>query len=263
MTRALKLSANLGFLWQELPLLERIERAAHWGFPAVELHWPYDVPPEQIAAACRRNRVELMGLNTPLGDRPGDFGLAAAVGREAEFRAGFLQALDYCRLAGAQSIHVMAGVANNDDKQSVLGTFKSNLDWALAMARDTGTTLLLEPINTYDKPGYALDRVEVADQLLTLVDDANVKIMFDCYHVARMGGDVLVLMAKYIDRIGHIQVAAVPDRGEPDGGDLDYQAVFDLIGRLDYAGYVGCEYKPRAATDTGFSWLRDLRISKP
>lgn len=249
----IRLSANLGFMWPDRPLLQRIEAAGRAGFKAIELHWPYDVPAADIAAACRRAGVILLGLNTRVGDAAAsEFGVGALPGREADFAAALDQALDYCRVTGATAIHAMAGVVA-DTAQSAT-TLVANLNAASRKAADLGVTILLEPINPRDKPGYFYHRAERAAEIIADVGAPNVKLMYDAYHVGVGQGDVIRRLERHLPIIGHIQIAAVPSRAEPDEGELNYPAIFDAIEATGYSGWVGCEYKPRADTDAGLAW---------
>jgi hydroxypyruvate isomerase len=255
-----RFSANLGFLWTDRPLLARIEAAAGAGFRAIEVHWPYDTPAADVKAACAHHGLAMLGLNTVRGDRPGDFGLAAVPGREAEFAASLEQSVAYCRAAGFSAIHVMAGVVPPGQAELAAELFVKHVELAAAKAADAGLTILLEPLNRRDAPGYFYASIERADEIITAVGRPNVKIMFDCYHVAVMQGDVLKRLERFMPRIGHVQVAAVPSRAEPDEGEIAYPAVFTALDRLGYAGWVGCEYKPRADTDAGLAWVKKLGV---
>lgn len=249
----IKLSANLGFMWPDRPLLERIAAAGWAGFRAVELHWPYDVPAADIAAACRAADVRLLGLNTAVGNAAaGEFGLCALPGREADFTAAFTQALDYARVTGAAAIHVMAGVA--PDTPETEWTLVQNLRAASAEAAMVGVTVLLEAINPRDKPGYFYHRVERAAEIIESVGAPNVRLMYDAYHVGVGQGDVIRRFEALLPLIGHVQIAAVPSRAEPDEGELSYPDIFDAIEASGYDGWVGCEYRPRADTDAGLRW---------
>jgi hydroxypyruvate isomerase len=257
-----KLSANLGFLWPDLPLLERIEAAGRAGFRAIELHWPYDVPPESVQEACARHAMRLLGLNTPLGDvAKGDFGLAAVPGREAEFQQGFDLALAYARASGANAVHAMAGVVPVSERNNGRHVFRRNISVAADKSAEHAITLLLEAINPRDMPGYFYSTLgEVAD-LMDAIDRPNLRLMFDVYHVAVAEGNILTKLDRHLPRIGHVQIAAVPSRAEPDEGEVCYRAVFEALDRLGYAGWVGCEYKPRAGTQDGLRWTEALGVS--
>jgi hydroxypyruvate isomerase len=253
-----KLSANLGFLWPELHLMERFSAAAAAGFMAVELHWPYEVPAEQVRSVCARLGLKLLGINTPVGSRDGDFGLAAVPGREEEFKAAFVQSLDYVVTAGGSSIHVMAGNLSGADRQSALETFRDNLRWAEPLALEKSIDLLIEPINSVDKPDYAIHSIEDGLCVLQGLDGTGVRIMFDCYHVGRETGGVERRLREALDKVGHIQIAAVPSRAEPDEGELDYRTIMQTIQTIGYKGFVGCEYRPRSNTDAGLAWRNSI-----
>lgn len=252
----IKLSANLGFLWPDRPLLDRIAAAANAGFRAIELHWPYDVPSEQVKEACERNKLTLLALNTAKGDQPGDFGLGALTGRESEFAASFQQALVYARIARASAIHVMAGVCLDTPKTEA--TLVANLRAAADAAPEL--TVLLEPINPRDKPGYFFHAIERAAEIVALTGRRNIRIMFDVYHVGVGQGDILTRLRRFLALIGHVQIAAVPSRAEPDEGEINYRAVFAALEKLNYSGWVGCEYRPRNGTDDGLVWRQTLGV---
>lgn len=255
-----KFSANLGFLWTDLPLLDRIAAAASAGFKAVELHWPYDIAAGLVKQACEDHGVQLLGINTPVGDAAkGDFGVGALPGRQADFEKSLHQAADYARQSGTSSVHVMAGVVEPAAKPEATEIFARNLAFAADAAPDL--TLLLEPINQRDKPGYFYSTIAEAAALIDRVGAPNIRIMFDVYHVGVSEGDILKRLERHLPMIGHVQIAAVPSRAEPDEGEIAYSAVFAALDRLGYAGWVGCEYKPRAGTDEGLRWLKALQVS--
>jgi hydroxypyruvate isomerase len=258
----LRFSANLGFLWPDLPLIARIEAAARAGFKAVELHWPYDVPPEDVERSCARHGLRLLGINTPVGDvAKGDFGLAAVTGREAEFQAAFDVAVAYARASGASAIHAMAGVVPAGERETAGHVFRHNIARAADKAARHGISVLLEAINPRDKPGYFYSTLgEVAD-LMSQIARPNLRMMFDVYHVAISEGDILTKLERYLPIIGHVQIAAVPSRAEPDEGEIAYSAIFEALERLGYAGWVGCEYKPRGDTLQGLRWTRALGVT--
>jgi 2-dehydrotetronate isomerase len=256
-----RFSANLGFLWPDRPLLQRIEAAALAGFKAVELHWPYDVPAEAVKQTCARHRVKLLGLNTHPGDTAaGDFGLGAVAGREAEFQASVDQAISYCVGSGAESIHAMAGVVAPEQRQQASEVFTHNLLQAADKAAEHGLTLLLEAINPRDKPGYFYSTLADVADVMAAVGRTNVRMMFDVYHVGLAEGDVLAKLDRYLPLVGHVQIASVPARAEPDQSEVPYSAVFEALDALGYDGWVGCEYKPRAGTDKGLAWIKALGV---
>ena len=252
----LRFSANLGFLWPELDLIGRIEAAAAVGFRAVELHWPYEVAAGDVRAACKRHGLALLGVNTGVGDvSRGEFGLGAVAGREADFQALVDQSINYCRDSGAISIHAMPGLIAPDQRTAARLTFLRNLEVASKKAAQHELTLLLEPINPHDKPGYFYSRISEAAEIIEELGAANVKLMFDVYHVGMTEGNVLRQLERYMPMIGHIQIAAVPSRAEPDEGEIAYDRVLKAIDALGYEGWIGCEYKPRACTLAGLGWV--------
>jgi hydroxypyruvate isomerase len=253
-------SANLGFLWTELPLPERIAAASRAGFRAVELHAPYDYPAEMIADACRQHGVKLLGINTPAGGQPGDNGLAAVPGREREAMADIDQAFDYAHAAGATAVHVMAGRIAPEQKVEARRVLGEALRHAAGRAEALGLVALIEPINQRNIPGYFYASVEEAAEIVAEIGSANLKIMFDFYHVAILQGDVIMRLRRHLAAIGHVQIAAVPSRAEPDEGEIAYRAIFAELDALGYDGWVGCEYRPRAGTDAGLGWVEALGV---
>ena len=252
-----RFSANLGFLFHERPEVERIAAAAAAGFPAVEMHWPYAVPAADMKAALARSGVTMLGINTPVGNAAaGDFGLGAVPGREAEFRQAFETSLTYGAAIGATAIHCMAGHVPEGQRDAAEDTFAANLRAAADRAAEAGITLLIEPINHRDKPGYVLHRVEQAASIIEKVGRRNVKIMFDGYHVQITQGDLIRRLETFLPLIGHVQIAGVPDRAEPDRGEVNYPEILRALDRIGYAGWIGAEYKPSGRTEDGLGWLR-------
>jgi hydroxypyruvate isomerase len=258
----LRFSANLGFLWPDRPLIARIDAAANAGFKAVELHYPYAVPAAEMADACRRNGVVLLGINTNVGSGADPHvGLGAVPGREADFAALFAQALAYAVTAGGNAIHVMAGRVPESERATAADVFVANLRRVAPQAAAHRLMLLLEALNPHDMPGYFYSRIDEAADILDRVAAPNLRLMFDAYHVGRVGDDVFALLDRHIGRIGHVQIAAVPSRAEPDEGALDYRAVFGRLEAIGYNGWVGCEYRPRASTDDGLTWMKTLGVT--
>jgi hydroxypyruvate isomerase len=256
-----RLSANLGFLWADKPLVARIDAAARAGFRAVEMHWPYDVPAAEVAQAARRNGVALLGINTAPGRfEAGERGLGAVPGRARDFLATLDQSIDYCKLSGATAIHVMAGNVAATDRARARAVFADNLRIAAAKAAVHRITLLLEPLNPNDSPGYFYSTLAEAVSLIEELALPNLKLQFDVYHVARSEGDVLVKLEKYRRHIGNVQIAAVPSRSEPDEGEIAYPVIFAALDRLQYGGFIGCEYKPRGDTDEGLRWIERMGL---
>lgn len=249
----MRFSANLGLLWADRPLPEAIRAAAAAGFCAVECHWPYDTPPQAVRAALQDSGLPMLGLNTAPGAvTAGDFGLSALPGREDEARAAIDAGLDYAAAIGAGALHVMAGNATGAEAET---TFRGNLVYACGRAAALGITILIEPLNRHDAPGYFLTTTDQAAGLIGALQLPNLKLMFDCYHVGRQEGDVGQRLAALLPVIGHIQFASVPDRGPPDEGELCYDILFARIADLGYDAPLGAEYRPRGATGDGLGWL--------
>lgn len=249
----MKFSANLGFLWTDRPLPDAVRAAKAAGFDAVECHWPYDVPTDAVKAALAETGLQMLGLNTRRGDvAAGDNGLAAIPGREAEARAAIDEAIAYATAIGTPNIHVMAGFAAGEEAHQ---TFVANLRYACNSAASAAITILIEPLNRYDAPGYFLT---TTDQALNIIDDVavpNLKLMFDCYHVQLMEGDLTNRIKDLLPFVGHIQFASVPDRGAPDHGEINYDHVFRVIADLGYDAPIGAEYKPTGETASSLGWL--------
>ncbi|MGB7240660.1 MAG: TIM barrel protein [Sulfitobacter sp.] len=245
-------SANLGFLWAGRPLPDAIRAAKAAGFVAVECHWPYDTPAPEVKAALVETGLPMLGLNTVRGNvDAGENGLAALPGREDEARAAIDQAVTYARAIGAKAVHVMAGFAQGPAAEA---SFVANLTYACSRAPDL--TILIEPLNRHDAPGYFLANTETACAIIERVGASNLKLMFDCYHVGRTEGDLLTRLKNLGDLIGHIQFASVPDRGAPDHGEINYPWLFAQIDKLGWGMPLGAEYKPGQATEDTLHWLR-------
>lgn len=250
-------SANLGFLWQELALPEAIRAAKAAGFDAVECHWPYTVPVESVRSTLQETGFIMLGLNTSRGDpAAGDNGLCAIPDRIEEARAAIRQAIDYAAAIKTPNVHVMAGKAQGDAAHR---TFVENLRYACELAMPYGITILIEPLNLRDAPGYFLSTSVQAVEIIETVGASNLKLMFDCYHLQIMEGDLTRRLERLLPLIGHVQIAAVPDRGEPDAGEIDYRHILKHLEHLGYRRPIGAEYRPHSTTDAGLSWMEALR----
>lgn len=253
-----RFSANLGFLWTELSLPDAIAAAGNAGFDAVECHWPYDTPADQIRAALEATQLPMLGLNTLRGNTAnGDNGVAAITGREQEARDYIDQAVDYAAAVQCQNVHVMAGFTDQGDAAE--NTFRENLLYASAKGECVGVNILIEPLNHFDAPGYHLSTLDAALTTIKSVGKTNIKVMFDCYHLQIMQGDLTRKLTAHLSSIGHIQIAAVPDRGEPDQGELHYPNLLNTLNELGWNGYIGAEYKPRTDTAAGLTWMNDYK----
>ncbi len=255
-----RFAANLGYLFTERPLLERINAAAAAGFKAIELQFPYDIPASAVKAAIEKNKLTILGLNTPPGAREGEFGLAAVPGREKDWQALFGRALDYASAIGASAIHCLAGKVAPEQRPAADRVFADNLTKAAELAAAKNITLLIEPINARDRPNYFLNHVEHAADIIGKIGIANIRMQFDFYHVQIVGGDLIYRLEKFMPLIGHLQCAAVPSRHEPDEGEVSYPAVFEAVDRLGYKGWIGAEYRPRARTEDGLGWARGYGV---
>lgn len=252
-----RFSANLGFLWTELPLPDAIRAAAKAGFDAVECHWPYDCPTDQVKSALDETGLPMLGLNTRRGDvQAGENGLCALPGRETEAWASVEDALGYATTIGAGAVHAMAGKAEGKRARD---TFIATLKRAADRAESMGITILIEPLNAFDAPGYFLQSLDQAAEIIAKVAAPNVRLMFDCYHVGRTEGNVLSQLDRHLPITGHVQFASVPDRGTPDHGEVDYHAVFDRLKALGWDQPLGAEYRPVGATNDSLGWLAELR----
>ncbi len=253
-----RFSANLGFLFPDRPEIERVAAAASCGFKAVEMHWPYHVPAHDMHEALASHDLAMLGLNMPVGNAAGDFGLAALPSRENEFQHALDQALSYGSTIRASAIHCLAGIVSPDDRAAAERAFIANLQIAADRASQAGMTILIEPMNHRDRPGYFLHHVEQAAAIIGQARRRNIKIMFDCYHVQITQGDLITRLKNHLDLIGHVQVAAVPSRAEPDEGEVNYREIFRTLDSLGYQGWVGAEYRPRGRTEDGLGWLSEL-----
>ena len=245
----MKFSANLGFLWTDRPLANAIRAARAAGFDAVECHWPYGESIEDVRSALDETGLPMLGLNTIKGDSNG---LSAMPGHETEAQIAIDQGLEYGQQIGAKNLHVMAGITDHPDAHAC---FLNNLRYASEQAIKAGIGILIEPLNPVDVPGYFLSTQEQARAIVAELGLANVRVMFDCYHVGKTEGDVLKELSKCWDTLGHIQFAGVPDRSEPDQGSVDYPTIFEAIRTAGWDAPLGAEYRPSAGVEEGLGWL--------
>ena len=255
-----RFAANLGYLFTERPLLERIDAAAAAGFKAIELQFPYDVPASAVKAAIERNKLTILGLNTPQVSARANSVLrplrdARRIGKNCS-RAPWL----YASAIGASAIHCLAGKVAPEQRPAADKVFADNLAKAADLAAEKNITLLIEPINSRDRPNYFLNHVEHAADVIAKVGKANIRMQFDFYHVQIVGGDLIYRLEKFLPVIGHLQCAAVPSRHEPDEGEVNYPAVFEAVDRVGYKGWIGAEYRPRARTEDGLGWARHYGV---
>ena len=260
-----RFAANLSMLYNDLDFLDRYAAAARDGFKAVEFLFPYAYEPSVLQARLTENGLQQVLFNAPPGDwDAGERGIACVPGREAEFRAGIERAIDYAQALECPRIHVMAGIVPaNADAAAVHATYVSNLRLAARLAAVHGIQLMLEPINGRDMPGFFLSRQDQAHALITEIGEANIRVQMDLYHCQIVEGDLAAKIRQYLPSglVGHIQIAGVPERHEPDVGEINYPYLFDLMDKLGFEGWVGCEYKPARgaaphATRDGLGWLQ-------
>lgn len=256
-----RFAANLSMLYPQHEFLDRFAAAAADGFEAVEFLFPYDYSANELKQRLSDNGLVQALFNAPPGDwAAGERGIATLPGREDEFRSGFDRALEYAAVLGNTRVHVMAGLlAAESDRARHHSVYLQNLAYAADQAGKAGITVLLEPINTRDMPGFFLNRQDQAQAICKEVGATNLKVQFDCYHCQIVEGDLATTLRRDFDCIGHIQIAGVPDRHEPDQGEVNYPYLFELMDHLGYDGWVGCEYRPKGDTSTGLQWLRDWK----
>jgi 2-dehydrotetronate isomerase len=256
-----RFAANLTMMFTDVPFPARFERAARAGFSAVEFLFPYDHAPEEVAGWLKDHRLQNVLFNLPPGDwGAGERGLTAVPGREAEFRESVATALRYADALGTPTLHAMAGlVPSGVEWDACRRTYVENLKFAAAAIGATGRTLVIEAINPRDMPGFFLTSQKQAHALREAIASPHVKVQMDFYHAQIVDGDLAMCFRTHAAHIGHVQIASVPARHEPDEGEVNYPFLFDLLDELGYAGWVGCEYRPRALTEAGLGWLEARR----
>lgn len=263
-----RFSANLSFLFNEVPFLERFGEAAHAGFRAVEFAFAYDFQVRDVAARVAEHALEVVLINAPPGNwDAGDRGLASLPGREHEFAASIVTALRFAQALRCPRLHVMAGVlpegADDEERTRRLRTYKRNLRFACQEAAEQNVTVLIEPLNPRDVPRYLLSTQGEAHAIREEVGMANLKVQMDLYHAQIVEGDLATKVRRYLPQVGHVQIAGVPGRAEPDVGEINYPYLFRLLDELKYDGWVGCEYRPAVSTAEGLGWLYKLIDRRP
>src|SRR4029453_16573355 len=254
-----KLAANLTMLFGEVPFLERFKAAAEAGFSAVEYLFPYDHDREVLGRQLRDHGL-CQGLhNLPAGNwAAGERGIACLPDRVDEFKAGVDQAIDYATALDCTRVNCLAGIQTPAVPSSAAReTFTRNVEYAASRLKAAGIQLMIEPINTRDVPGFFLNTTRQALDVIAAVGSDNVFVQFDIYHMQIMEGNVASTIEKHLPSIGHMQLADVPGRYEPGTGEIDYGSLFDLVDRIGYGGWIGCEYIPLAGTSNGLHWAKD------
>jgi 2-dehydrotetronate isomerase len=256
----LKFAANLSFLYQEIPFLDRFEAASKDGFKGVEYLFPYDWSGEELRQILRQFGLKQVLFNAAAGDwNMGERGLASLPGREQDFRDSVSLALSYTTALECSQIHFMAGLRDAKftfDEQ--LETYQKNLSFAATECAKKDVVALIEPINNKDMPGYFLNNVSMAASVIEKTASPNLKIQFDIYHIQRTDGNICQQYLANANNIGHIQIANPPHRFEPDNGEIDYSYVFDFLQQQEYNGWIGCEYTPSTTASKSLGWAKDF-----
>jgi hydroxypyruvate isomerase len=258
-----KFDANLTFLFNELPFLDRFAAARKAGFAGVEYMSPYEEPKAEIAVRLKDNGLTQVLFNLPVGDwGKGERGFAILPGREDEFKRGVAKAIDYAEALGCKQINCLAGLAPKDSDQSALRkTLVGNLSYAAGELGKAGVRLLIEPCNTRDMPGFFLSRTDQALDLIKEVGSDNLFVQYDIYHMQIMEGDLARTIETNLSRIAHLQLADNPGRNEPGTGEINYPFLFAHLDKIGYGGWIGCEYRPRTTTTDGLGWFSALRAA--
>lgn len=253
-----RFAANLTMMFNEVPFLDRFEAAARAGFEAVEFMFPYAHPAREIRSRLADNGLQLVLHNLPAGNwEAGERGIACHPDRVVEFHAGIARAIDYAHALDVRQLNCLVGKAPAAaDRDTLRRTLVANLRFAAGALESAGLKLLVEPINTYDVPGFFVSRTDEALRLIDEVESDNIFLQYDIYHAQRMEGELAATMQKHLPRIAHIQLADNPGRHEPGTGEIAYDFLFRHIDSIGYQGWIGCEYKPAAGTEAGLGWLR-------
>jgi 2-dehydrotetronate isomerase len=263
----LKLAANIGLLFPELPPLERIAAARAAGFDGVELLFPYDLDPSAVRRAAEAAGMPIVQLNSPAGDRTmGEVGFAAVPGRESQFRQSIEVAFAFLKACGISQLHVVAGIpVPATDPKLVRSTYVQNLQWVADEAAVFGARIMIEPLNNRDMPGYALSTLAQAAEVLGEVNRPNVGLQFDLYHSQIMGGDLTHRLRQFAPLIRHVQIAGAPLRNEPDRGEVNLRQVMSVLAETGYDGWISAEYRPTGATPDSLEWMPVVReaFSRP
>jgi 2-dehydrotetronate isomerase len=258
-----RFAANLSMMYREHDFLDRFAAAAQDGFTAVEYLFPYDYPAEKLRSQLEQHGLRQVLFNAPPGDwNAGDRGTTAIPSREKEFRAGFERALEYAQALECPRIHAMAGLIPADaNRARFRATFLENLAWAADKAQPAGVEVLIEPIAQRNIPGFFINRQDEGHAIVAELRKPNLKVMLDLFHCQVEEGDLTTTIRRYLGeqpcRVGHMQIAGVPERHEPDTGEVNYAHIFDVIDETGYEGWIGLEYIPKGKTSEGLNWLRE------
>ena len=252
-------SANLSLLFTENEFIDRFKEAKYNGFDAVEFQFPYDIEAQTIKREINKNNLSLSIFNSPPGDfEKGDRGLACLENRKEDFKKSIVKAISYAKIFQCNKIHVMAGISNKENDLNAKKVYIENLKWACDEFYKHNIDLLIEPINQRNIPNYFLSSTDQAIEIIDKIKRENIYLLFDIFHHQIIRGDVSKYLENFVAYIGHIQIAGIPNRNEPDQSELDYKYIFKLIERLNYTGFIGCEYNPLKDTLSGLKWRESL-----
>ena len=257
----LNLSANISLLFTENSFLERFGKASENNFQAVEFQFPYEFSPEIIKEKLDKFNLDLSVFNSLPGNfKNGDRGLACLPKRKEEFQRTIIQSIEYAKIIKCKKIHIMSGIQGSKNDLAYRDTYIENLQWACDKFSEEGLTVLIEPINSRNIPDYFLSSTDMAIKIIELTAKKNIKLLFDIYHHQIIRGDVTKYLKNIYSYIGHIQIAGIPDRNEPDISEIDYKFIFKIINDLGYKGWIGCEYNPIEDTVSGLSWREKINL---
>ncbi|MFZ4650427.1 MAG: hydroxypyruvate isomerase [Rubrivivax sp.] len=259
-----RFAANLTMLFNEVPFLERFERAARVGFRAVEFLFPYEHDPRELRRRLDDNGLQLVLHNLPPGNwEAGERGIGCHPDRVAEFRAGVQRGLEFAAILGAPQLNCLAGrMPEGVPREQLRDTLVANVAWAATEFRRAGLRLVIEPINFHDIPGFFINRADQAVEILDLAGADNAFVQYDIYHAQRMEGELAATLERLLPRIAHMQLADNPGRHEPGTGEIHYPFVFAHLDRIGYTGWIGCEYRPATTTEAGLGWLAPWGIGQ-
>ena len=257
----LNLSANISLLFTENSFLERFGKASENNFQAVEFQFPYEFSPEIIKEKLDKFNLDLSVFNSLPGNfKNGDRGLACLPKRKEEFQRTIIQSIEYAKIIKCKKIHIMSGIQGSKNDLAYRDTYIENLQWTCDKFSEEDLTVLIEPINSRNIPDYFLSSTDMAIKIIELTAKKNIKLLFDIYHHQIMRGDVTKYLKNIYSYIGHIQIAGIPDRNEPDISEIDYKFIFKIINDLGYKGWIGCEYNPIEDTVSGLSWREKINL---
>ena len=257
----LNLSANISLLFTENSFLERFGKASENNFQAVEFQFPYEFSPEAIKEKLYKFKLDLSIFNSSPGNfKNGDRGLACLPKRKEEFQRTIIQSIKYAKIIKCKKIHIMSGIKGSKNDLTYKDTYIENLQWACDKFSEEDLTVLIEPINSRNIPNYFLSSTDMATEIIELTERKNIKLLFDIYHHQIIRGDVTKYLKSIYSYIGHIQIAGIPDRNEPNISEIDYKFIFKIIDGLGYKGWIGCEYNPIEDTVSGLSWREKINL---